>query len=144
MIDIPAPVATLLGVLISGLLLLHVHRKNARRSAAAKYRAALLESFAGLYPVPSNWPRDIDSHLREIFPALQRAAAEFRPYMLWRARRSYDRAWSNYRLGPGGREIDKQLYHQYMGFTDPGQPASDPKATFKTNVARLLAFAGET
>jgi len=42
--DIPAPFATILAALLGGLLLLYVHRKNARRTAAAKYRAALLES----------------------------------------------------------------------------------------------------
>jgi len=142
--DIPAPLATLLAALVGGLLLLHVHRKNARRAAAAKYRAALFESFAGLYPVPSDWPGNIDSHLRQLFPALQRTMAEFRPYVPRRSRKSYDRAWFVYRLGTDGREIDKQLYHQYMGFTDPGQPIVDPKETFRTNVAGLLAFAGET
>jgi hypothetical protein len=144
MLDIPAPLATLLAALVGGLLLLHVHRKNARRAAAAKYRAALLEAFTGLYPVPANWPGDIDSHLRRAFPLLQRAVAEFRPYISWRARRSYDQAWFVYRLGPEGREIDKQLYHQYMGFTSPGEPVVDPKETFRANVAGLLAFAGET
>jgi hypothetical protein len=142
--EIPAPFATLLAALVGGLLLLHVHRKNARRTAAAKYRAALLDALAGLYPVPSNWPGNIDAHLRQVFPSLQRAVAEFRPYVPRRTHRSYDRAWFVYRLGSDGREIDKQLYHQYMGFTDPGQPVIDPRETFRTNVAGLLAFASET
>lgn len=141
---IPAPFATLLAALVGGLLLLHVHRKNARRIAAAKYRAALFESFAGLYPIPSNWPGNIDSHLRQAFPALQRAVAEFRPYIPRRSRGAYDRAWFVYRLGFDGRDSDKQLYHQYMGFTDLGQPIIDPKKRFRTNVAGLLSFAGET
>jgi hypothetical protein len=142
--DIPAPFATILAALLGGLLLLYVHRKNARRTAAAKYRAALLESFTGLYPIPTNWPGNIDAHLRQVFPQLQRAVAEFRAYVPWHARRSYDQAWFVYRLGPDGREIDKQLYQQYMGFTSPGEPVVDPKDTFRANVAGLLAFAGET
>jgi len=141
--DIPPPAATLLAALIGGLLLLYVHRKNARRVAAAKYRAALLEAFAGLYPIATNWPDNIDSHLRQIFPSLQRAVAEFRPYVSWHARRSYDSAWFAYRLGSDGREIGKQLYHQYMGFTSPGEPAIDPKETFRANVVNLLRYAGE-
>lgn len=48
-----------------------------------------------------------------------------------------------YRLGPDGREIDKQLYHQYMGFTSPYEPAIDPKVAFHANVKRLLDFARE-
>lgn len=142
--EMAAPLAVILTALTSGLLLLYVHRKNARRTAAAKYRSALLESFAGLYPVPSNWPKNIDVHLRQAFPLIQRAVAEFRPYVPRRARNSYDQAWFVYRLGTDGREIDKQLYHQYMGFTDPGQPVVDPKMTFYNNVAGLLAFGTET
>lgn len=141
---IPAPAATLLAALIGGWFLLYVHRKNARRTAAAKYRTALLEAFAGLYPIPTNWPPNIDSHLRQIFPQLQRAVAEFRPYVSWRTRRSFDAAWFVYRLGADGREIDNQLYHQYMGFTSPGEPVIDPKETFRCNVAKLLSFANET
>jgi hypothetical protein len=142
--SISAPQATLLTALVGGLILLYVHRKNAQRAATAKFRAAMFQSLTGLYPVPSSWPANIDSHLRQIFPALQQAIAEFRPYVPWYSRRSYDRAWFVYRLGPDGREIDKQLYHQYMGFTSPGEPVIDPKETFRVNVAALLAFAGET
>ena len=142
--NIPAPVATLLAALLGGFLLLYVHRKNARRTAAAKFRASLLGAVAGLYPVPSNWPGNIDSHLRHIFPVLQQAVTEFRPYVSWYSRRSYDRAWFVYRLGHDSREIDKQLYHQYMGFTSPGESVVDPKETFRANVTGLLAFAGET
>ncbi len=140
--DISPPVATLLAVLLSGFLLLYVNRKNARRTATAKYRAALLEAFTGLYPIPTNWPVNVDAHLRQIFPQLQRAVAEFRSYVPWR--RAYDRAWFVYRLGTDGREIDKQLYHQYMGFTSPGEPVINPKGTFYTNVNKLLGFASET
>ena len=142
--SIPVPLATLLAALLGGLLLLYVHRKNARRAAAAKFRSSLLSAVAGLYPVPSNWPGSIDSHLRQVFPALQQAIAEFRPYVSWHSRNSYDHAWFVYRLGRDGREIDKQLYHQYMGFTSPGEPVIDPKETFRANVAGLLVFAGET
>ena len=142
--DLQTIAIALLTPLIGGSLLLYVHGKNARRAATVKYRAALLETFAGLYPIPTNWPDDIDAHLRQVFPLLQRAADEFRPYIPRYSQRSYDTAWFNYRLGPDGREIDKQLYHQYMGFTSPGKPIIDPKETFRNNVAALLAFASET
>lgn len=142
--NISSPLATILAALFAGFLLLYVHRKNARRTAVAKFRSAVLQAVTGLYPVPSNWPSNIDSYLRGVFPALQQAVAEFRPYVPWHARRSYDRAWFVYRLGQDGREIDKQLYHQYMGFTSLGEPIIDPKETFRANVAGLLAFASET
>jgi len=141
--EIPTPIAMLLATLVSGFLLLHVHGKNARRTATAKYRAALLEVFDGLYPIPSNWPGNIDSHLRQIFPSVQRAVKEFRQYVPWYRRRSYDSAWFAYRLGTDGREIDEQLYHQYMGFTSPGELVVDPNETFRINVGKLLRFSGE-
>jgi hypothetical protein len=143
MSDTPTPLVALLGVLISAFVALHLRRKNASSAAAGKFRAALLNALSGMYPIPANWPKNVDGHLRQIFPALQSAVEEFRPYVPWRSRRSYDRAWFVYRLGEDGREIDKQLYHQYMGFTSPDEPVVDPKVTFHANVKRLLAFAGE-
>ena len=142
--NIPPSLATLLVGLVGGFLLLYVHRKNARRTASAKFRAEFLKVLSGLYPVATNWPSNIDSHLRQIFPALQLVLAEFRPYVPWYKRRAYDRAWFVYRLGRDGRDIDQQMYHQYMGFTSPGTPPIDPKQTFRANVKRLLDFADET
>lgn len=142
--DISAPFATLLVGLLSALLVLYVRRRNASASAAAMFRAALLDALSGMYPVPTTWPANIDLHLRQLFPAVQRAVQEFRPYVPWYSKRSYDRAWFVYRLGIDGREIDKQLYHQYMGFTSPCEPVVDPKVTFHANVKKLLAFADET
>jgi hypothetical protein len=144
MFDVPAPLIAILGVLLSAFFLLYVHSKNAKRTAAAKYRAALLKAFSGLYPIPSNWPRDIDSHLREIFPELQVAVAEYRTFIPWYSRKKYDYAWFVYRLDKDGREIDKQLYFHYMGFRDADRPTSDPKQEFHCNVSRLMAFASET
>jgi len=142
--EISGPIATILVGLLSALLVLYIRRKNAAVAAASKFRGVLLSDFAGLYPIPANWPSNIDARLRQIFPSLQHAVEEFRPYVPFHVRRSYDRAWFVYRLGSDGREIDKQLYHQYMGFTSPGEPTIDPTQTFRSNVARLLAFAGET
>jgi|SRR6185312_5691052 len=137
----------LVGILIAlvgWLLLLYVHRKNARRSAAAKFRATVLEALSGLYPIATNWPKNVDTHLRQVFPTLQRAVAEFHPYVSKHARHAFESAWFVYRLGENGREIDKQVYHQYMGFTSPGEPVIDPKETFRANVSKLLGFASET
>lgn len=141
--EIPAPIATLLVGLLSTYVVLYIRRRNASAAAAAKFRAALLDSFSGMYPIPANWPSNVDFHLRKIFPAIQHAVTEFRSYVPWYSRRSYESAWFMYRLGPDGREIDKQLYHQYMGFTSPDEPAIDPKVAFHANVKRLLDFARE-
>ena len=142
--EIPAPLVTFLIGLVSAFIVLYVRRRDASSNAAVKFRSALLDAFSGMYPVPATWPANIDSHLRQLFPTVQRAVEEFRPYVPWYSKRSYDTAWFVYRLGHDGREIDKQLYHQYMGFTTPGEPAVNPKETFHANVNKLLAFAGET
>jgi hypothetical protein len=110
--------------------------QTARRNAAAKFRAAFLSALSGLYPLPTNWPEDINHFLRGVFPALQSAVGEFRPFVAFWRRRAFDRAWFNYRCGTG-REIDLQNYFHYMAF------GSNPNAkeNFRRNVAALLSFA---
>jgi hypothetical protein len=128
--------------LLSVFVLLYVHRLNAKRAASARFRAALLQAFSGLYPIPSNWPANVDAHLRSIFPALQAAVAEFRPFVSWFSRRAYDRAWLEYHCSTG-RSVDaqSQVYHHYFGFTSPDKPIPDAKQVFHSTVGRLLGFA---
>jgi hypothetical protein len=130
--------------LLGTLVTLDIRRKNACDAAAAKFRLDLLNALTGLYPVPTDWPKDVDAHLRKIFPSLQRSVAEFRPYLPWYKRRAYDKAWFVYRLGVDGREIDKQIYHQYMEFSSPDKRFVDPKKQFHANVSKLFRFAGRT
>jgi hypothetical protein len=111
--ELSQPIITFLTALFGGLLLLYVHRLNARRAAAAKFRAAILGALNSLYTEPVNWPRDamnIDKVLRDAFPALQIAIAEFGPFVPWWRRRAFRKAWHKYRLGKDGREIDLQSY----------------------------------
>jgi hypothetical protein len=113
-------------------------RRAARRNAANKSRATLLLLFNGLYPLPANWPIDIDHVLRGVFPAFQSGVAEFRPFVpVWR-RWAFDRARFRYRCGTSW-EIDLQNYRHYIAF------GSNPKAkvNFKRNVDKLLSFAHE-
>jgi len=116
--------------------------KNRYAAASIKFRSSVLEILAGLYPIPTNWPKrglDIDPVLRNAFPKLQVAVAEFRPYLAWFRRWRFDRAWFIYRLGKEGREIDKQDHLQYIGFAS----TPNPEKTFKRNVDALLSFAKE-
>lgn len=115
------------------------NRKNRVAAASTQFRAIVLRTLVGLYPSPVDWPDDIDAHLRHIFPDLQVAVAEFRPFVPWWQRRSFDDAWFRYRSSTG-RKIDIQVYHHYMSFSD--QP--EPKDTFYMNVSRLLSFAKKT
>lgn len=58
-------------------------RSIRRAEACRDFRATLNRELAGLYPMPSNWPKStgIDPRLRAVFPALQSAVATFRPYV---------------------------------------------------------------
>jgi hypothetical protein len=107
----------------------------------------------GLYPIPANWPSEkmmIDRILRDKFPKLQVAVAEFKPFLPHRKRIAFDNAWRIYRVGKDGREIDDQCYFDYMPFkstsmTEGIQVTIDTsgtyKETFKHNVDDLLKFA---
>jgi hypothetical protein len=132
------------GALIMAAVGAYLAEFNSRRSrlaiAAEKFRNTILTELKGLYPIPSDWPKDInvfDYQLRLAFPKLQIAVANFRPFVPWYWRWAFDRVWFIYRLDKNGREIDKQLYHQYMPFGDN----PNYKENFKHNVDKLLSFA---
>lgn len=110
-------------------------RRSARRSAAKEFRTTFLDALTGLYPLPTNWPDDVNASMRKLFPVLQAAVAGFRPYVpLWR-RRAFDKAWNNYRCDTG-RAIDMQNYHQYIAF----ESNPNAKENLQRNVDRLLSF----
>ena len=116
------------------------NRWNRFAIAAITFRNIILTELKSLYPIPSDWPNDInafDQRLRQAFPKLQIAVADFRPFIPWYSRWAFDKAWFIYRLGKGGRDIDKQLYHRYMPFGDN----PNYKENFKHNVDKLLSFA---
>ncbi|MGO9445110.1 MAG: hypothetical protein ACLPXB_10085, partial [Thiobacillaceae bacterium] len=104
------------------------------------FRSAVLGELGSIYPIPANWPHDIDAFLRAAFPGIQRAFNNFKPFVPRWHRHAFDRAWSIYRLDPDAREIDQQCYHHYMEFASN----SDPRGTFKKNVDGLLSFANKT
>jgi hypothetical protein len=116
------------------------NRLNRLGIASTTFRNTILTELKGLYPIPSDWPKDInmlDQRLRQVFPSLQIAVANFKPFVPWYWRWIFDRAWRIYRLGKDGREIDRQLYHQYMSFSDN----PNYKDNFKHNVDKLLSYA---
>jgi hypothetical protein len=121
-------------------------RQSSFRAASVKFRSTVLGTLSGLYPIPVHWPSDgnaVDHILRAAFPALQTAVTEFKDSLPRRHRRAFDQAWFIYRLGSDGREIDKQCYFQYMGFSSPDRVIPDSKVTFHDDVSRLLLFAKE-
>ena len=133
----------LIGAVLAHCLAIRRSKLTARRTAAAKFRGSILATLNGLYPLPVNWPDDIDHTLRRAFPTLQTAIAEFRPFVPWRRRWAYDRAWFHYRCSTG-RHVDIQCHHHYMDFRSPDESPTDAKSTFHENVSALLAFAATT
>jgi hypothetical protein len=127
-------------------------REARRVNACQKFNSSIITSLSGLYPVPSNWPSHVNSTIRILeskFPALQAAVTEFRPYVPWYKKRSFDRAWRTYRLGEDGREIDGQDYWQYVpysgqGYEDGKYIKNDNRLTyksdFKKNIDKLLSY----
>jgi hypothetical protein len=88
--------------------------------------------------------------LESKFPTLQAAIVEFRPYVPWYKRLSFDRAWRIYRHGNDGIEIDGQYYWQYVPVSGEGIENGKRikhdnrltyKSDFKKNVSRLLKYA---
>lgn len=151
------------GALIMAAITAYLAEFNSRRSrlavAAEKFRIIFLTELIGLYPIPSNWPSDvngIDRVLREIFPKLNAAVAEFRRFIPWYRRKFFDKAWEFYCLGEDGIQLNKmggkeqQCYYQYIPFSGisviNGKEISHDstktyKETFKKNVDRLLKYA---
>lgn len=135
----------LIGAVLAHRLTIGRDKLTARRTAAAKFRGSTLAALNGLYPLPVNWPGDIDHTLRRAFPMLQTAIAEFRPFVRWWRRRAYDRAWFRYRCVTG-RQVDIQCYLIYADIRDldEPEPPTDAKSIFHHNVSTLLAFAAAT
>ena len=138
------PTLALLAALLTIIVALYIPYRNASRAAAANFRNLLLAKLSGLYPVPNNWPNNIDLYLKSIFPELQATVEQFKPYVApWR-RRAFERDWLAFYCSTG-RDVDKncQVYHHYMDFTSPDQQIPSGKQTFHKNVSRLLSYARE-
>lgn len=133
--------------------LANTREKIGRRAiASAKFNSAVHNILAGLYPLPSNWPKNIselDAAFRSIFPKMQIAVEEFKHFLPWYKCTFFNRAWSRFR-NAYGREQDIQCYHHYMPFISTSivngkevtvDTTKTYKETFKHNVDSLLKFA---
>jgi len=67
----------LIGAVLAHCLAIRRSKLTARRTAAAKFRGSILATLNGLYPLPVNWPDDIDHTLRRAFPTLQTPSRSF-------------------------------------------------------------------
>lgn len=115
--------------------------QNSRfKQAASTFRSRVLAELEGLYPIPSNWPKDglaIYPIMEKKFPRLQTAVVEFKKILPWYKKKAFEDAWFRFYNG-SDRESERecQNYNQYIGFS--GKPY---KEKFKHNVDNLLKFA---
>ena len=104
-----------------------------------------------IYPIPANWPENIDYYLRSRFHSLSEAVGNFKRHLPRGKRESFDEAWFRFYCCTG-REVDRncQCYHHYMPFSgvsvvDSKEIHEDNtktyKENFKRNVETLLNFA---
>ena len=110
-----------------------------RAGACAAFRTTLNRELLSLL---SSWPSNIDTVLISRYPVIESAVREFRYYVPWWRRHSFDRAWFIYLHGSDG--TDRSHYYQYMGYSSPDRVIPDSKATFEANVNHLRSFANET
>lgn len=138
------------GVLILVLVNFTLHRYNAFRAAATTFRSKVLTELEGLYPLPINWPGNmqIDPFLRSKFPKLQSVVEEFKVCLSKRRQKIFINTWVEYYSANGDNRC--QCYHHYMPFintsTINGKQITEDtrntyKETFKHNVDKLLSFA---
>jgi len=123
--------------------------------ASAKINSEMLNILSGLYPLPSNWPEDInalDAFFRSAFPKMQIAVEEFKRFLPWYKKICFNRAWSRFR-NAYGRDQDIQCYHHYMPFISTsivnGKEIIEDnskmyKPNLKKNVDNLLKYARQT
>jgi len=128
----------------------HVTKKNQRREeAATKFLETFHEQLNGLYPEPASWPKGtgIEKRLRDVYPALQQAVADFRPYVPKSKQAAFESAWMWYHTET--KRPQDQTYTQYMNMSGAGvshfggiwRRRNNGQKTFKRNVDRLLKFA---
>jgi hypothetical protein len=135
------PVVTVLTALFSGLLLLHVHRLNARRSASSKFRSTIFAELQGVYPDATSWPRDIEMFLGGALPRLQIAVSEFRPIVPRQRRRNFDAAWETF-LEHCKTEIPRQC--DAANILYGGASTKTAQIMLRGDIDVLLSFAMQT
>lgn len=117
-------------------------------NAAKEFSDIIHIELKDIYPIPVNWPHNIDMYFRERFPILQSAIDKFSGHLSKREKENFDMAWHLYRLGKEGRDIDQQYYGQYQSGKSTtafyGKEITeiiDGKKNLKHNVDKLLSFA---
>jgi hypothetical protein len=129
---------------LGGLILFQVHRYNAFKNASANFRSVFLNELEGLYPTPTKWPapeHKIIYILKDKFPKLEVAVAEFRPHLNWLKRKRFDLAWQKYHYDYSEYYPHTGKGYSYGVLVHEVDTTKTYKASFKNNVDALLKFA---
>ena len=142
---------TLIMTLIGYRFTISVNRRNSFNIAAKELIDTFHRELKEIYPIPANWPDNIDHYLRDRFDNLSEAIGKFKRHLPKRKQKGFDEAWFRFYCCTG-REVDKncQCYHHYMQFSgvivDNGKEYKfDNTKTYnenlKKNVDDILRFA---
>jgi hypothetical protein len=119
------------------------NKKSRLAEASAKFRNKVLNELEGLYPDTVNWPKDIDVKLRQTFPAIEIAVAEFRYFVPFYRKGAFDVAMKEYHNNCCAITGDTcAAYVMYPDMRKPGEQS--PEKIFKDSIEALLFFARET
>lgn len=138
MVDVPTWAATLVAGLLAAAVLIHVHRLNNRRAAAAKFRAAFSSALGRLEAASrhrsTHATPDADALLRQQFEAHAGAVSEFRPFVTPRQRRAFEEAWESYCALVAGAKSQPVFMAAY-------ENDDDPWSVISARIRSILAFA---
>jgi len=138
-------VAVILTGVFGGYVTWHIYRKQRFITASDKFRNSIFTELEGLYPTPVKWPSQemqIIQILKDRFPRLEIAVAEFRGHLSWMNRKRFDKAW---------QQFNKEHYFDYVPISGTSYEKGECvysydntktyKDNFKNNVDTLVKFA---
>lgn len=95
-----------------------IRRRDIFNNASKELINTFHRELREVYPIPTNWPEDIDYYLRARFDALSEAVGKFKRHLPRRKQKRISDAWFRFYCCTG-RDVDKscQCYHHYMPFS---------------------------
>jgi len=135
---------SILAALIAALLLFQIHRHNAFRSASEKFRNIIYKELEGLYPTPVKWPdpeHKIIYILKDKFPQIEIAVAEFRIHLNHFKRKRFDEVWNAFHSDYYQYVPIKSESYSFGKLIEKSDTTTTYLSNFKDKVDALLKFA---
>jgi len=144
-------IIVLFGIIAAHRLVSHRNKIEIFNKAAKEISDTFHRELKEVYPIPGNWPGNIDHYLRARFDNLSEAVGKFKGHLPKRKQKAFSDAWFSYYCYTG-REIDRncQCYHHYMPFfgssvVNGNEIQTDNTKTYKENLKKhvdiILGFA---